>query len=223
MNAGPHLAIGAACGLALTGGWSAEHAPAIGFCAAAALLPDLDHHGSVASSWLGSGLSLVALAAGVLAATHTEWIAQQPVGANVMALLASLLPRVSRPLQLLLLGVATGVLTFVVASVVVERLEPWRWVEHRGPLHAPIVLPLVGCVAWLLLGSVQLGLVVMAGWASHLIADAPTYRGLPLLWPYSKRMMHLTPAMLRWHSGTAWIEWPLALASLALSTRLTRL
>jgi LexA-binding, inner membrane-associated putative hydrolase len=125
-------------------------------------------------------------------------------------------------LQLLMLGVATGVPTFVLASVVVERLEPWRWVEHRGPLHAPIVLPLVGCVAWLLLGSVQLGLLVMTGWASHLIADTPTYRGLPLLWPYSKRMVHLTPAMLRWHSGTAWIEWPLALACFALSTRLTR-
>jgi hypothetical protein len=54
----------------------------------------------------------------------------------------------------------------------------------------------------------------MIGWASHLVADAPSYRGLPLLWPYSRRVLHLAPAMLWWHSGTLWIEWPIALACL---------
>jgi membrane-bound metal-dependent hydrolase YbcI (DUF457 family) len=220
MNAGPHLAIGAACGLALTGGSSTEYAPTIGLCAVAALLPDLDHHSSVASSWLRTGLTMVALAAGALAASHTAWIAQQPVGASVIGLLASLLPAVSPSLQLLLLGLAVGVLAFVATSIVIERIEPWHWVEHRGPLHAPIMLPLVGCIAWILLGNPQFGLIIMAGWASHLVADAPSYQGLPLLWPYSKRMMHVTPSMLRWHSGTAWIEWPLALACLLAGSRL---
>jgi membrane-bound metal-dependent hydrolase YbcI (DUF457 family) len=78
---------------------------------------------------------------------------------------------------------------------------------------------LVGLVAALLLGSLPLGLAVLAGWASHLLADAPSYRGLPVLWPFSQRMVHLTPAMLRWRSGTAWIEWPIALACLLASIR----
>jgi len=72
MNAGPYLAIGAACGLALTGRWSVEPAPAVGVCALAALLPDLDHHSSVTASWLRSSLTPVALAVGVLAAVHTD-------------------------------------------------------------------------------------------------------------------------------------------------------
>jgi hypothetical protein len=33
-------------------------------------------------------------------------------------------------------------------------------------------------------------------------------------------MLHVTPAMLRLRSGTAWIEWPIALACLLASTRL---
>jgi membrane-bound metal-dependent hydrolase YbcI (DUF457 family) len=214
------LAIGAACGLALADGWSAEQAPTIGVCALAALLPDLDHHSSVASSWLRTGVTLVALAASVLAATHTDWLAQQPVGAGLIRLLASALPAVSPSLQLLLVGLAVGVLALVVTSVVGEGLEPWHWVEHRGPLHAPILLPAVGLIAALLLGNPQLGVVVAVGWASHLVADAPSYRGLPLLWPYSHRMLHVTPAMLRWHSGTPWIEWPVALACLLASRRL---
>ena len=220
MNAGPHVAIGAACGLALSGGWSAAHAPAIGLCAAAALLPDLDHHSSVASSWLRTGLTLVALGAGVVAASHASWIAQQPVGAQLLVILASVLPAVIRPpLQLLVLGVVVGVLTFALTSMVVGRMEPWHWVDHRGPLHAPTMVPLVGCVAWLLLDSPVLGLVAAAGWASHLVADAPSHRGLPLLWPYSKRMRHVTPPMLRWRSGTAWIEWPIALGCCLLAWR----
>jgi hypothetical protein len=189
-------------------------------CAVAALLPDLDHHGSLASNWLRSGLTLVAIAAGVVAASHTEWIAEQPVGAGLLAGLAALLPAASPPLQVLLLAVVVGVLVFLGTSVVTQRLEPWHWVEHRGPLHAPIMVPLVGGIIWLLVGNPPLGLAVGAGWASHLLADAPTYRGLPLLWPYSKRMLHLTPAALRWHSGAYWIEWPLALMCLAFSFRL---
>jgi hypothetical protein len=93
VNAGPHLAIGAACELALSGASLAEHAPAIGLCAAAALLPDLDHHSSVASSWRRTGLTLVAVGAGVVAGAHTAWIVRQPIGASVIAVLTSLCPQ----------------------------------------------------------------------------------------------------------------------------------
>jgi membrane-bound metal-dependent hydrolase YbcI (DUF457 family) len=223
VNAGPHFAIGAAGGLALAGALGVDPAPAIGLCALAALLPDLDHHSSLATSWLRSGLTLVALAAAVLAATHTDAIARYPLGAAVLAQLAALLPSVSPGQQLLLLGLIVGVLVFAVASLIGGRLEPWHWVEHRGPLHAPILLPLVGLVAGLLLASPRLGLVVAIGWASHLLTDAPTYRGLPLLWPYSRRMLHVTPPVLRWRSGTGWIEWPIALLCLLLGTRLAGL
>lgn len=223
MNAGPHLVIGAACGLALAGALGVEPVPAIALCAGAALLPDLDHHRSLATSWLRSSLTLAALAAAVLAATHTEVIARSAAGAAAVALLAELLPSVSPGQQLLLVGLVVGVLVFVITSLVGQRLEPWHWVEHRGPLHAPILVPLVGLLAALLLNSPRFGLVVAVGWASHLLTDAPTYRGLPLLWPYSRRMLHVTPAMIRWRSGTGWIEWPIALLCLLLGSRLAGL
>jgi hypothetical protein len=165
MNAGPHLAIGAACGLALAGGWSAEQAPTIGVCALAALLPDLDHHSSVASSWLRTGVTLVALAAGVLTAIHTDWLAQQPIGASILRLLAS----VSPALQLLLVGLVVGMLAFVVTSVVGEGLEPWRChpntqsrVRRRQATAAELlrvywrtISPLVG-IAWTACGEEHL-------------------------------------------------------------------
>ncbi len=223
MNAGPHFAIGAACGLALSGALTVEPVPAIALCAVAALLPDLDHHSSLATSWLRSGLTLVALAAAVLAATHTDVIARHPAGAAALALLAELLPSVGPSQQLLLAGLLVGVLVFALVSLVGGRLEPWHWVEHRGPLHAPILVPLVGLLAALLLNSPRLGLALAVGWASHLITDAPTYRGLPLLWPCSRRMLHVTPAVLRWRSGTGWIEWPIALACLLLGSWLAGL
>jgi membrane-bound metal-dependent hydrolase YbcI (DUF457 family) len=223
VNAGPHFAIGAACGLALSGALPVEPVPTIALCALAALLPDLDHHSSLATSWLRSGLTLVALAAAVLAATHTDAIARYSAGASALVLLAELLPSVSPSQQLLLVGLVVGVLVFAVVSLVGGRLEPWHWVEHRGPLHAPILVPLVGLLGALLLASPSLGLVVAAGWATHLLTDAPTYRGLPLLWPYSRRMLHVTPAVLRWRSGTGWIEWPIALICLLLGSRLAGL
>jgi membrane-bound metal-dependent hydrolase YbcI (DUF457 family) len=223
VNAGPHVAIGAACGLALAGTLPVEPVPVIGLCAVAALLPDLDHHSSLATSWLRSGLTLVALAAAVLAAAHTDVIARYPAGVGALAVLAELLPSVSASQQLLLVGFAVGVLVFAVASLVGKRLEPWHWVEHRGPLHAPILVPLVGLVSAVLLDDPRLGLVIAVGWASHLLTDAPTYRGLPLLWPFSPRMLHVTPAVLRWRSGTGWIEWPIALACLLLGSRLAGL
>jgi hypothetical protein len=79
-----------------------------------------------------------------------------------------------------------------------------------------VAVALIGLAVF---GTTRLGLAVAVGWLAHLVADAPTYKGLPLLWPLSNRMMHLTPGVLRWQSGTGWIEWPLALACLWLATK----
>jgi inner membrane protein len=69
-----------------------------------------------------------------------------------------------------------------------------RLLKHRGPLHSPLAALLAGGLTGLLgarLGVTGLGLLVGYGWAAHVLADALTDRGVPLLWPLRRRRVRL--------------------------------
>ena len=66
--------------------------------------------------------------------------------------------------------------------------------RHRGPLHSGLAVLGAGVLAQLLgvwLGVVGLGALVAYGWAAHVLADALTDRGVPLLWPLWRRRVRL--------------------------------
>jgi inner membrane protein len=69
-----------------------------------------------------------------------------------------------------------------------------RLLKHRGPLHSPLAALAAGVLAALLgvhLGVTGLGQLVDYGWAAHVLADALTDRGVPLLWPVWRRRVRL--------------------------------
>ena len=69
-----------------------------------------------------------------------------------------------------------------------------RVLKHRGPLHSALAAAVAGVVAELLgerLGVTGLGALVAFGWAAHILADALTERGVPLLWPLWRKRLRL--------------------------------
>ncbi len=81
-----------------------------------------------------------------------------------------------------------GILSRAVASVA-ERV-----LHHRGPLHSALAAVVAGVLSELLgpqLGVAGLGLLVGYGWATHVLADAVTACGVPLLWPLWRRRLRL--------------------------------
>jgi membrane-bound metal-dependent hydrolase YbcI (DUF457 family) len=69
-----------------------------------------------------------------------------------------------------------------------------RLLKHRGPFHSALAALLAGVLAALLgvrLGVTGLGLLVGYRWAAHVLADALTDRGVPLLWPLRRRRVRL--------------------------------
>ncbi len=65
---------------------------------------------------------------------------------------------------------------------------------HRGPLHSALAALVAGVVAELLgtqVGASGVGLLVGYGWAAHVLTDALTDRGVPLLWPLWRRRVRL--------------------------------
>lgn len=191
MNGQRHLVIGAAAGLVLAGGVGVEQAPIVLTTAVASLLPDLDHEHSTASAYARWAYHLGGAALAFHAAVQILTVTGQPVAAAV-----------------------GGIGVFIALTLALSVVMPYRWVEHRGPLHSIAMALIVGLVTAVLFDSQALGLAMLVGWLSHLLADAPTYAGLPLLWPASDRMLHITPRPFRWRSGTDIIEWPLALLCL---------
>jgi len=75
-----------------------------------------------------------------------------------------------------------------------SRLAAWliqHSLGHRGPLHsaaAVLLVLVVGEALGVSAGVTHLGGVLAFGWASHLLLDAMTARGLPLLWPLPARL-----------------------------------
>jgi inner membrane protein len=69
---------------------------------------------------------------------------------------------------------------------------------HRGPLHSLAAVALawwVGLVLGLALEVDGLAGVAAFGWSAHLLLDALTPRGVPLLWPLPLRF-HLPPGVV---------------------------
>ena len=80
-----------------------------------------------------------------------------------------------------------------------------RLLGHRGPLHSALAALAAGVLGALLgqaLGIGNLGWLVAYGWAAHLLADAVTEGGVPLLWPVWRRRLRL-PLRLGLKTGGA--------------------
>jgi membrane-bound metal-dependent hydrolase YbcI (DUF457 family) len=79
------------------------------------------------------------------------------------------------------------------------RVLSWgieRSFGHRGGFHsalAAVLSYLLGDLVGGLLGVSGLGALVAFGWAMHLITDAWTVHGVPLLWPLSPARLRLPP------------------------------
>lgn len=87
-----------------------------------------------------------------------------------------------------------------------------RTVGHRTLTHSLVGILLFSLTVWLLLrGFPNLVLALVAGYASHVFADALNIRGVPLFWPAGKPF-RLLPGGVR--SGGA-VEVAVALVALA--------
>jgi inner membrane protein len=87
-----------------------------------------------------------------------------------------------------------------------------RTVGHRTMTHSLLGVLLFSVLVWLLLGGFpNLILALIAGYASHVLADALNTRGVPLFWPAGKPF-RLVPGGVR--SGGA-VEVAVALVVLA--------
>ena len=72
-----------------------------------------------------------------------------------------------------------------------------RIVGHRTLAHSLLGVALFALLSWLVLGAYpNLLLALVAGYASHIFADALNTRGVPLLWPLG-RPMRLLPGGIR--------------------------
>jgi len=186
LNGRDHLAIGAGSTAAVLWGLSAAGLPmepatiGIGALVAGlgALMPDIDHPRSTASSTLprkllsealGIAVPLVALMA------FFAFIGGKAAGATMLAAFA--------PLIKFAIGMAVFGGVFLGLSALVRART-----GHRGATHSLVfaagatVVVCIGCAlfevpAWY-------GLLFGWGWLTHLAADATTHMGLPsLLWP----------------------------------------
>jgi inner membrane protein len=81
------------------------------------------------------------------------------------------------------------------------RVLSWgieRSFGHRGGFHSLLALILayiVGDLAGGLAGLTGLGALLAFGWAVHLLTDAWTVHGVPLLWPLSTARLRLPPRL----------------------------
>ncbi|HOU11939.1 MAG TPA: metal-dependent hydrolase [Anaerolineae bacterium] len=62
---------------------------------------------------------------------------------------------------------------------------------HRGPLHSLLVLPPLLLIAEHLLDFAPYGRMAALGCVAHILADAITITGVPLLWPMIKKRLGL--------------------------------
>lgn len=78
------------------------------------------------------------------------------------------------------------------------------WLSHRGLTHTWLFVVGLGACALLTLPA-PLALALIAGYASHLIADMMTVSGLPVFWPLSQSKFYVLPYPLRFRTGR-WAE-----------------
>lgn len=146
---------------------------------------------------------------------------EPPLYAYPLAVVAAWLPDVDNPRSTLGNGLSKHKNPFLNA---VTRPVSWllrtasfflvRTVGHRTLTHSFLGLALFALPIWLLLGSYpNLFMALIAGYASHVFADALNTWGVPLLWPL-KMQFRLLPGGIK-SGGVA--EFFVALAVLALT------
>lgn len=147
----------------------------------------------------------VAALAGTALLTGTE----PPLLAYPVAAVTSWLPDVDNPRSRL--GNGLSRMKNPTANLVTRPLS-WafritsftlvRTVGHRTLTHSLLGLALFTLPVWLLLGSYpNFFYACVAGYGSHIVADALNTRGVPLLWPLGKPF-RLLPGGVR--SGGVW-------------------
>ena len=147
--------------------------------------------------------------------------AEPPVYAYPVAVSAAWLPDVDNPRSTLGNGLSrleNPVLNLISRPVSwalrVTSFTLVRTVGHRTLTHSLLGIALFALPVWLLLGGLpDLSLALIAGYASHVFADALNTRGVPLLWPLG-RPFRLLPGGIR--SGGA-AEFVVALGTLVLA------
>jgi membrane-bound metal-dependent hydrolase YbcI (DUF457 family) len=190
MNAGAHIAIGAAAGWLALWGLNSAGVPlepdvllaGAMVAASGALVPDIDHPRSTVSRRVPRrltrvGLRIVAPLAAVVAVSlalgHDE--------------LADKLLTSGTPLLRLAALLVVPAALLVAVSLLVSRT-----VGHRGATHSLIFAAGAGLVVAALCTRLGVtwwyGALFGIGWLSHLAADATGRKGLPsLLWPLTGR------------------------------------
>jgi inner membrane protein len=155
---------------------------------------------SGASLWLGAEPPVYAYPAAVVAAWAPDLDnPRSKLGNGLSRLESPVLNAVTRPVSW-----ALRLVSFVL----------FRTVGHRTLTHSLPGLGLFALVAYALLGGYpDLFVALVAGYASHLLADGLNVRGVPLLWPVGGTFRFL-PGGVR--SGGA-VEVCVALAGLALT------
>jgi len=143
--------------------------------------------GGVASLWLLNAAPAVPLSL-------------ETVGPAVLAAaLGSLLPDLDAADSRIKRLEVGGIAPFALPALVLHRAF-----GHRGALHSLAGLAAAGLLVALPLGSVlgaAAGWALLLGYASHLVLDACTRSGVPLLWPRRNRF-HLLPYPLRIVTGS---------------------
>lgn len=216
-----HAATGLAAGGLTLAGLSAAGAPVtppevvVGavLCAGAALIPDLDHPSSTASRsqstfTLAACQGVRALSAAVWRATKTDGDATGGDRDGKHRHLAHTVPAAFAVGALvgvacLWAWTAVPVLWFVFSLsvrglVAWKRYRPWDWARTSAVALVLAWVAVSGGVSPLLLGSVvALGMVV------HVLGDALTLAGVPLLWPLRVRgaRWRMFGAPLRFRTG----------------------
>jgi inner membrane protein len=129
---------------------------------------------------------------------------EPPVYAYPVAVVAAWLPDVDNPRSTL--GNGLSRMENPVLNVISRPLS-WflrassfvlvRTVGHRTLTHSLLGVLLFALPVWLFLGGYpNLFLALVAGYASHVLADALNTRGVPLLWPLGKPI-RLLPGGIR--------------------------
>lgn len=128
---------------------------------------------------------------GALAGTALVAGLEPPVYAYPLAVVAAWLPDVDNPRSRLgnglsriknpLLNALTRPLSWALR---ISSFTLVRTVGHRTLTHSLLGLALFAVPVWVLLGAFpNVFYALVAGYASHLVADALNTRGVPLLWP----------------------------------------
>lgn len=128
---------------------------------------------------MGSTHSSVGVALGIALALNAQQPLLTVLGLAVVAGIAALAPDIDHPQSTLGRRVMVGALVF----------------KHRGFLHSPLALALLSLACWHYLPAL-LGLVIVAGYGSHLLLDALNPQGIPLLYPSGKRFK-----CAKWQTG----------------------